>query len=127
MELAHHVISIIDDDESVREATRSLVRSLGYSARVYASAEEYLQSDRDSSCLITDLHMPGMSGADLQDRLIADGHRIPIIFMTAYSEEKVRARVLDAGAFGFLRKPFDDEHLIECLDKALKGLDAVGQ
>ena len=119
--MAQHVISIIDDDESVREATRSLVRSLGYSTAVFASAEEYLQSDSvdDSSCLITDLHMPGMSGVDLQDRLIADGHQIPMIFMTAYYEEKVRDRVLDAGAFGFLRKPFNDESLIECLDKAL--------
>jgi FixJ family two-component response regulator len=119
--LAKHVISIIDDDESVREATKSLVRSLGYKAAVYASAEEYLQSDRagDSSCLITDLHMPGMSGADLQDRLIADGRQIPMIFVTAYYEEKVRDRVLDAGAYGFLRKPFNDESLIECLDKAL--------
>lgn len=115
------VISIIDDDPSVREATRSLIRSLGYKARVFSSAEEYLQSDqmRDSSCLITDLHMPGMSGADLQDHLIAEGHRIPIIFMTAYYEERVRARVMGAGAFGFLRKPFADESLIECLDKAL--------
>jgi len=123
------VISIIDDDESVREATKGLIRSLGYSAATFASAEEYLRSDlvSDSACLITDLHMPGMSGADLQDRLIADGRRTPMIFMTAYSEEKVRARVLDAGAFGFLRKPFDDEHLIECLDKALKGLDTVKQ
>jgi FixJ family two-component response regulator len=115
------VISIIDDDESVREATKSLVRSLGYKAAVFASAEEYLQSDRldDSSCLITDLHMPGMSGVDLQDRLIADGRQIPMIFVTAYYEEKVRDRVLDAGAYGFLRKPFNDESLIECLDKAL--------
>jgi FixJ family two-component response regulator len=121
LELANHVISIIDDDESVREATKSLVRSLGYKAAVFASAEEYLQSDRldDSSCLITDLHMPGMSGVDLQDRLIADGRQIPMIFVTAYYEEKVRDRVLDAGAYGFLRKPFNDESLIECLDKAL--------
>ena len=119
--MAKHVISIIDDDESVREATKSLVRSLGYKAAVFESAEEYLQSDRlkDSSCLITDLHMPGMSGADLQDRLIADGRQIPMIFVTAYYEEKVRDRVLDAGAYGFLRKPFNDESLIECLDKAL--------
>jgi FixJ family two-component response regulator len=119
--LAKHVISIIDDDESVREATKSLVRSLGYKAAVFASAEEYLQSDwlDGSSCLITDLHMPGMSGADLQDRLIADGRQIPMIFVTAYYEEKVRDRVLDAGAYGFLRKPFNDESLIECLDKAL--------
>lgn len=119
--MAKHVITIIDDDESVREATKSLVRSLGYKAAVFASAEEYLQSERldDSSCLITDLHMPGMSGADLQDRLIADGRQIPMIFMTAYYEEKVRDRVIDAGAYGFLRKPFNDESLIECLDKAL--------
>lgn len=116
-----HVISIIDDDPSVREATQSLIRSLGYDAQVFASAEEYLQSDRlsDSSCLITDLHMPGMSGTDLQDHLIAEGYEIPIIFVTAYYEDRVRDRVMDAGAFGFLRKPFNDESLIACLDKAL--------
>jgi FixJ family two-component response regulator len=116
-----HVISIIDDDPSVREATQSLIRSLGYDAQVFASAEEYLQSDRlsDSSCLITDLHMPGMSGTDLQDRLIAGGYQIPIIFVTAYYEDRIRDRVMDAGAFGFLRKPFNDESLIACLDKAL--------
>ncbi len=116
-----HVISIIDDDPSVREATQSLIRSLGYDAQVFASAEEYLRSDKlnDSSCLITDLHMPGMSGTDLQDRLIADGYEIPIIFVTAYYEDRVRERVMDAGAFGFLRKPFNDESLIACLDKAL--------
>lgn len=118
------VISIIDDDPSVREATRSLVRSLGYQAQAFSSAEEYLQSDQveSSSCLITDLHMPGMSGADLQDHLIAEGRRIPIIFMTAYFEERIRDQVMDAGAFGFLRKPFDDESLIACLDKALSGV-----
>jgi FixJ family two-component response regulator len=116
------VISIIDDDASVREAIARLVRSLGHRAAVYSSAEEYLQSGqvRDSACLITDLNMPGMSGVTLQDRLIADGYRTPIIFMTAYYEEKVRTRVLDAGASGFLRKPFEDESLIECLTAALK-------
>lgn len=116
------VISIIDDDESVRQATARLVRSLGYRADVFASAEEYLQSGRvrESSCLIADLHMPGMSGADLQDRLRAEGHRIPIVFMTAYFEEKTRARVLQAGAFGFLRKPFDNAALIEHLETALQ-------
>jgi FixJ family two-component response regulator len=116
------VISIIDDDESVRQATARLVRSLGYRADVFASAEEYLQSGRvrESSCLIADLHMPGMSGADLQDRLRAEGHRIPIVFMTAYFEEKTRARVLQAGAFGFLRKPFDNATLIKHLETALQ-------
>jgi FixJ family two-component response regulator len=116
-----HLISIIDDDPSVRVATQSLVRSLGYTAEVYSSAEEYLQSGRvgDSSCVITDLHMPGMSGTDLQNRLMADGHQIPIIFLTAYFEERTHARIMDAGAVGFLRKPFADERLIECLDRAL--------
>jgi FixJ family two-component response regulator len=121
------VISIIDDDASVREATATLVRSLGYSTAVFASAEEFLRSGQvwESSCLITDLHMPGMNGADLQDRLIANGHQTPVIFMTAYSEDKVRNRVLDAGAFGFLRKPFDEDSLIECLDRALKESDGA--
>jgi FixJ family two-component response regulator len=116
-----HLISIIDDDPSVRLATQSLVRSLGYTTEVFCSTEEYLQSGRvgDSCCVITDLHMPGMSGTDLQDRLIADGHQIPIIFVTAYFEERTLARVMDAGAVGFLRKPFADERLIECLDRAL--------
>ena len=123
-----HLISIIDDDPSVRLATQSLVRSLGYTAEVFSSAEEYLQSGRvsGSSCVITDLHMPGMSGADLQDRLIADGRQIPIIFMTAYFEEQTLARVMDAGAVGLLRKPFADERLIECLDRAL-GINAAKQ
>lgn len=117
------VISIVDDDESVREATEFLVRSLGYSAETFASAEEYLQSGRadDSSCLITDLRMPGMSGADLQDLLIADGNRTPVIFISASLDEQVRARVLDAGAYGFLHKPFDEQSLIDCLNKALNG------
>jgi FixJ family two-component response regulator len=117
------VISIVDDDESVREATEFLVRSLGYSAATYSSAEEYLQSGSvdDCSCLITDLRMPGMSGADLQDVLIADGYRTPVIFISASLDEQVRLRVLDAGAYGFLHKPFDEQSLIECLNKALNG------
>ena len=116
-----NVIAIIDDDASAREATQRLVRSLGHKTQVFSSAEEYLQSEhgRHSCCLITDLHMPGMSGLDLQDRLIADGCRVPIIFVTAYFEEQVEAQAMSAGAFGFLRKPFDDESFVACLDKAL--------
>jgi FixJ family two-component response regulator len=122
------MISIVDDDASVREATKGLVRSLGYVAATFASAEEYLQSERvaDTSCLITDVKMSGMSGVELQDRLIAAGRRTPVIFMTAFPEESVRARALKAGAFGFLSKPFDDDDLVECLDKALKGDAAAG-
>jgi FixJ family two-component response regulator len=123
------VIAIIDDDASVREATARLVRSLGYRTAVFASAEEFLQSDgvRDSACLITDLQLSGMSGAGLQDRLIADGYRKPMIFMTAYFDEKIRARVMQAGAFGFLCKPFADESLIESLDKALEDASSGGR
>jgi len=115
------LISIVDDDASVREATRSLVRSLGHNAATFASAEEYLLSEYvfNTSCLITDLVMPGMSGADLQQRLIADGNDIPIIFMTACFDEMACARALKSGAYGFLRKPFNEESLIECLDRAL--------
>jgi FixJ family two-component response regulator len=115
-------ISIIDDDESVREATKSLVRSLGYAPATFSSAGDYLRSDRiwQSSCLITDLQMPEMSGVELQRRLTADGNDTPIIFMTADFDDKTRSQALDAGAIGFLRKPFDADILIECLDRALR-------
>jgi FixJ family two-component response regulator len=120
------MIAIVDDDVSVRDATKHLIRSLGYAAVTFASAEEYLQSDfiEGTSCLITDLRMRGMSGIELQERLIAGGHRIPIIFITAFFDENIRSRTLRAGAFGFLNKPFEDECLISCLDKALKGNNA---
>ena len=118
------MISIIDEDRSVRESVKSLVRSLGYDATTFAS--EYLGSNcvRDSKCVITDLQMPGMNGVDLRDRLIADGYRKPIIFMSALPAEQVPLRAKAAGAFGFMRKPFSDERLIQCLDKAFKGEDA---
>ena len=115
-------ISIVDDDEAVREGIERLMQSHGYNARTFASAEEFLNSGEihDTSCLITDLQMPGLSGIDLQDRLIAQGHRFPIIFITAYPEESVRARAMKAGAVGFLSKPFNVEHLVGFIGKALK-------
>jgi FixJ family two-component response regulator len=121
------VISIVDDDPSVREATGSLVRSLGYHAATFASAQEFLHSRQidDTSCLITDLVMPGMSGIDLQDRLIADGNDTPVIFITASFDEMTRTRVLQAGAHGFLRKPFSEESLVKCLDSALGSVEGV--
>jgi FixJ family two-component response regulator len=116
------IIAIVDDDQAVREATETLVRSMGYSASTFASADEFLKSGQvhDTSCVITDLHMPGLSGFDLQDWLIARGHRIPIIFITANSDENVRIRALNAGAVGFLNKPYSEDHLLGYLDKALK-------
>ena len=114
------VISIVDDNEAVREATKGLVRSLGYDASTFASAGEFLASGQvhDTSCLITDLHMPGLSGIDLQDILIARGHRTPIIFITAYPEEDVRARAMKAGAVGFLSKPVNHDRLVGHLENA---------
>jgi len=116
------VISIIDDDASLREALKGLVRSLGYSAAAFRSAEEFLSSDRlhDTSCLITDLQMPGLNGVELQKYLIANGHAIPVILVTAFPEERIGQRALSAGAFGFLTKPLDEDILIGCLDRALK-------
>ena len=109
------MISIVDDDPSVREATKGLVRSLGYGAAAFASAEDFLQSDQvnDTACLITDVQMPGLSGVELQSRLIAQGNCTPIIFITAFPEQRIRARALEAGAVGFLSKPFDEDCLIE--------------
>jgi FixJ family two-component response regulator len=122
------MISIVDDDQAVREATKDLIRSLGYRVSTFSSAEEFLASDRlhDTSCLITDLHMQGLSGLELQSRLLADGHRMPIIFITAFSEETVRACAMEAGAVCFMSKPYSEDRLIDCLDRALKAPDARG-
>jgi FixJ family two-component response regulator len=120
------VVSIVDDDESVREATKGLVRSLGYDAAAFASAEEFLSSDRlnDTVCVVTDVQMPGLSGIELQSRLAAEGHRIPIIFITASPEERVRRRAKEAGAFGFFSKPFDKDLFIGCLSRAVSSATA---
>lgn len=117
------MISIIDDDESVRDATSDFVRSLGYCSVSFSCAEEYLRSERvrNTACIISDICMPGMSGVQLQERLIAEDWHTPIIFVTAFPDDAVRARVLGAGAVGYLSKPFTDESMIECLERALKG------
>ena len=116
------MIAIIDDDRGVRVALERLMRSLGRNASAFGSAEEFLQfaNLHDTSCLVTDVQMPGMTGIDLQDRLAADGHRIPIIFMTGHPDETVRACAMNAGALGFLLKPIDTHRLIGCIEKALQ-------
>jgi FixJ family two-component response regulator len=115
------VISIIDDDGSVRAATGNLVRSLGYAVHTFASAEDFLRSPHlnDTSCVITDVRMPAMSGLDLQACLLARGQILPFIFVTAFSVESDREQALKAGATCFLSKPFDGETLVECLETAL--------
>jgi FixJ family two-component response regulator len=116
------IISIVDDDESVRLAIKSLLNSMGLTAHLFASAEDFLQSPHviDTSCLILDVQMPNMSGIELQRHLISQGVRTPIIFITAFPEDRIRTKLLKAGAVCFLSKPFDEQILLECLDKALK-------
>ncbi|QIB36372.1 response regulator transcription factor [Ancylobacter pratisalsi] len=115
------MISIIDDDQAVREATESLVRSLGLTARTFASAEDFLNSALidETACVITDVQMPGMSGVELQSELRARGADTPLIFITAFPEERVRRQADAGGAIGFLAKPFDGLAMIECIDRAL--------
>jgi FixJ family two-component response regulator len=115
------MISIIDDDESVRDATEGLLRSLGYGASGFASAEDFLRSGRvdDTSCLITDVRMPGMSGVELQRLLIAQGNRTPVIFITANPVQAIQTAVMNGGAVGVLSKPFQAQNLIDCLNTAL--------
>src|SRR5260221_12785832 len=116
------IISIIDDDESMRCALKSLVTSLGFKAYTFASAEQYLDSPRlnDTSCLISDLQMPGLNGIELQQSLLAQGRHIPIIFVTAFPEERMRARAIEAGTLGFLGMRFDSSRLIGHMGKKLE-------
>jgi FixJ family two-component response regulator len=116
------VISVIDDDPSVRIASENLLTSLGYIGHTFESADEFLRSPHfnSTSCVIADVQMPGMSGVELQALMLARGHRVPFIFITAFADETVRARVLKAGAVCFLTKPFDKSTLIKCLENALE-------
>lgn len=116
------VISVIDDDASVRAATNNLLSSHGYLVDTFASAEEFLQSARlnESSCIIADVQMAAMSGLDLLTHMRGEGYAAPFIFITAFPEESVRARAMKAGAICFLAKPFAGPALISCLEAALK-------
>lgn len=115
-------IAIIDDDAAVRDATKALLRSFGYSIAGYSSAEEFLESGcvSETRCVITDMKMAGISGIELQARLNCRADRIPVIFMTAFATEDARNRALQSGAYGFLTKPFRPENLIACLELALQ-------
>lgn len=115
------LVSIVDDDESVRAAMSSLIRSLGHSVCVFDSAEAFLTSPHleQTSCLIADLHMPGMDGLDLQTALKALRPTLPVIIITAFPEPRIRQQAETAGAIGFFSKPIDGEGLIDCLEQAL--------
>jgi FixJ family two-component response regulator len=121
------LISIVDDDQSVREAVEGLIETLGFRVNAFPSALDFLASPAmaDTSCVIVDVHMPRMSGLELCQRLAEQGHSIPTILITAYADESVRARALANGVVGYLVKPFDDEALIGCVRLAL-GSDLPG-
>ena len=116
------LISIVDDDVLARDGIRELVESLGYKTTVFELAEHFLESGliAETTCLITDLQMPGLNGLELQEALRSQGYQTPVVLITAYPSEKHRKRALENGAVGFLSKPFDDEALIECLTAAIR-------
>ena len=116
------VVSIVDDDVSVRRSTQRLLRSSGFRAEAFASAEEFLNSKSaaETACLILDLRMPGMNGLELQRRLTQNGNRVPIIFLSAHASEEDERSALHAGAVQFLRKPISKEALLSAIREALK-------
>jgi FixJ family two-component response regulator len=121
------LISIIDNDTLARYGVVALVESLGYKAVSFSSAEHFLASGAitETTCLITDVRMPGLSGLELQEALRSQGHRTPVILMTTYPNESRRNRAIAGGAVGFLSKPFDDTSLIECLAAAIKSRSPI--
>ncbi|MFZ1160511.1 MAG: response regulator [Candidatus Sulfotelmatobacter sp.] len=119
--MTESLISVVDDDESVRRTTMLLIESFGFRAAAFESAETFLRSGhlRDTSCLILDLQMPGMNGLQLQSHLAAADCGIPIIFITAFESKDSLQRALQAGASAFLGKPFSDEQLLQTIRSAL--------
>ena len=111
------LVSVVDDDKSMREAMRGLMKSLGYTAEAFASAEEFLSSRQvpHTSCLIADVHMPGMTGLELHRHLMASGKTIPTILITAYPDDSVRERALGDGVVCYLTKPFEENDLLACI------------
>jgi FixJ family two-component response regulator len=115
------LISIVDDDDSLRNSLNNLIRSVGFRAQGFPSAEAFLNSSElhDTACLILDVRMPGMSGLDLQRQLLTTHSRIPIVFITSHGDDDAQARALEAGAVAFLYKPFREKALLKAIDSAL--------
>jgi FixJ family two-component response regulator len=122
------VVSIVDDDQSVRDGIVDLVRAMGFDAEAFERAQDFLQSSRvdSTSCLITDVRMPGMTGFELHDRLVASGKRIPTVVVTAFPKDADRVRAQQGGVICYLAKPFDESELAACIMSAL-GSRAVGR
>lgn len=125
---AKPVITIVDDDESVRTAMGGMVESYGYAVGTFESADKFLKSGTvtDTDCLILDVQMPGKTGLELHGELVSSGHQIPTIFMTAFPDTQVRERAMRAGAICFLAKPFDPAELIGCIESALDREEEAG-
>jgi len=117
------LISVVDDDESIRSAMENLVSSFGFDVCTFDSAEQYLNSAqrRATSCIVSDIQMPGTTGIEMKRHLLAQNDHTPIIFITAYPQPETRKSALDAGAICFLVKPFDGATLINCIERALRG------
>ena len=120
------IIAVVDDDVAVRSSAANLIRSLGFKALPFASGEELMGSPSldEIACVITDVQMPGMTGLELQSHLLASSRRVPIIFITAYPDERARRHALAAGAIGFFSKPFEGAAMIRCIDTALSSARA---
>jgi FixJ family two-component response regulator len=120
------LIAVVDDDELVREATKELIETIGLAARTFVSAESFLDSDyvSQTSCVIADVHMPGLNGFQLHRQLLDSGRDIPIIFITAFPDERFRERALKGGAICYLKKPFNPTHLLTCVRSALTSRDS---
>ena len=122
MTIQRSLVSVVDDDESVRESLPDLLREFGFAARTFSSAEEFLASDsvRQTKCLIVDVAMPGMTGPDLQRELARLHQKIPIVFITAHTSDAIRPRLLKHGAVECLFKPFTDTALLDALNAAIQ-------
>ena len=118
----HPLLSVVDDDESIRESLLELIKEFGFAVRVFSSAQEFLSSGAidETSCLILDIAMPGMTGPELYQELQRRGENIPVIFITAQKDETIRARAFAQGAAGFLIKPFSDAALLAAIKAALQ-------
>jgi FixJ family two-component response regulator len=121
MSRSRPAVFILDDDDSVRRALLRLLRAAGLVAEAFATAEEFLQAGGrpEPGCLVLDQHLPGLSGLELYERLRAEGRAVPVVFITAFEDERVREQALQAGAVAFLRKPFEERELLDAVARAL--------